>query len=198
VLPDAGNAVAKPDGLVFTPAEAVTDTTRKLRISLDACNGDGAHTLPAATTAVVGADRAIRFAAASGDYRVGPDEALAALCASGVMRSGFNARGPSAHDCSSCSPLAKLSGGPLATQQASAGTVAVRVVCHEGVGELKRFFVTPEYRGTSVADALLDALLAYAQAHELGLVRLETGDKQRPAIGFYRRHGFVEVPRFGP
>jgi putative acetyltransferase len=29
-------------------------------------------------------------------------------------------------------------------------------------------------------------------------VRLETGDKQRAAIAFYRRRGFVEIPRFGP
>jgi putative acetyltransferase len=67
-----------------------------------------------------------------------------------------------------------------------------------GIGELKRFFVTPEYRGTGVADALLDALIEDARAHELDLVRLETGDKQRAAIAFYRRHGFVEIPRFGP
>ena len=66
------------------------------------------------------------------------------------------------------------------------------------VGELKRFFVTPEYRGTGVADAVLRALLDYARAHELDVVRLETGDKQRAAIAFYRRHGFVEIPRFGP
>jgi putative acetyltransferase len=32
------------------------------------------------------------------------------------------------------------------------------------VGELKRFFVTPEYRGRGVADALLEALLNYARA----------------------------------
>ena len=66
-----------------------------------------------------------------------------------------------------------------------------------GVGELKRFFVTPEHRGTGVADALLDALVDYARSHELDLLRLETGDKQRAAIAFYRRHGFVEIPRFG-
>ena len=67
-----------------------------------------------------------------------------------------------------------------------------------GVGELKRFFVTPKHRGTGVADAILDALFDYARAHELDLVRLETGDKQRAAIAFYRRHGFVEIPRFAP
>jgi putative acetyltransferase len=67
-----------------------------------------------------------------------------------------------------------------------------------GAGELKRFFVTPERRGTGVADALLDVLLDYARVHQLDRVRLETGDKQQAAIAFYRRHGFVEIPRFGP
>lgn len=67
-----------------------------------------------------------------------------------------------------------------------------------GVGELKRFFVAPANRGTGVADAILAALLRVAQGHGLDLVRLETGDKQGAAIAFYRRHGFVEIPRFGP
>ena len=56
-----------------------------------------------------------------------------------------------------------------------------------GVGELKRFFVTPEYRGAGIADAVLDALLNYARVHGVDVVRLETGDKQRAAIAFYRR-----------
>jgi putative acetyltransferase len=69
---------------------------------------------------------------------------------------------------------------------------------HGGVGELKRLFVTPEYRGAGIADLVLDALLDYARVHEVDVVRLETGDKQRAAIAFYRRRGFVEIPRFGP
>jgi putative acetyltransferase len=68
----------------------------------------------------------------------------------------------------------------------------------DGVGELKRFFVTPGYRGSGVADALLGALMDHAREHQLAVVRLETGDKQRAAIAFYRRHGFVDIPRFGP
>jgi putative acetyltransferase len=68
----------------------------------------------------------------------------------------------------------------------------------DGVGELKRFYVAPEHRGTGVADALLDALFESGRARELDLVRLETGDKQRAAIAFYRRHGCDEIPRFGP
>ncbi|MCA1670727.1 MAG: GNAT family N-acetyltransferase, partial [Actinobacteria bacterium] len=68
----------------------------------------------------------------------------------------------------------------------------------DGVGELKRFFVVSEHRGSGVADAVIMALIGYAQANGLHLLRLETGDKQHAAIAFYRRHGFVEMPRFGP
>lgn len=71
-------------------------------------------------------------------------------------------------------------------------------VQEDGVGELKRFFVTPSHRGTGVADAVLESLIDYARAHQLDQVRLETGDKQHAAMAFYRRHGFVEIPRFGP
>ena len=67
-----------------------------------------------------------------------------------------------------------------------------------GTAELKRFFVTREHRGTGVADALMAALLDFAAKHHVGVLRLETGDKQQAAVAFYRRHGFTEIPRFGP
>ncbi len=67
-----------------------------------------------------------------------------------------------------------------------------------GVAELKRFFVRPGHRGRGVADVLVRALIAHARDAGTHLVRLETGDKQEAAIAFYRRHGFVEIPRFGP
>lgn len=67
-----------------------------------------------------------------------------------------------------------------------------------GIGELKRFFVLPEYRGTGVADALIIALIEYATDDGIAVLRLETGDKQQSAIAFYRRHGFVAVPCFAP
>jgi putative acetyltransferase len=65
----------------------------------------------------------------------------------------------------------------------------------DATAELKRFFVRPDRRGAGVADALLTALLEVAGER---VVRLETGNAQQAALGFYRRHGFVEVPRFGP
>jgi putative acetyltransferase len=66
-----------------------------------------------------------------------------------------------------------------------------------GIGELKRFFVLPEYRSMGVADALITALMKYATDDGIDVLRLETGDKQQSAIAFYRRHGFVAVPCFG-
>lgn len=51
---------------------------------------------------------------------------------------------------------------------------------HGGVGELKRFFVTPEYRGAGIADAMLDALLKYAGVHGVDVVRLETATSSAP------------------
>jgi putative acetyltransferase len=66
------------------------------------------------------------------------------------------------------------------------------------VGELKRFYVEPAMRGSGVADAVMAGLLEHAASHGIGLIRLETGDKQLAAQGFYRRHGFVVVDRFPP
>ena len=67
-----------------------------------------------------------------------------------------------------------------------------------GFAELKRFYVEPEYRGAGVADVLIAALVDHATAQHVHVLRLETGDKQLAARAFYRRHGFVEVPRFEP
>ena len=67
-----------------------------------------------------------------------------------------------------------------------------------GFAELKRFYVLPAHRGTGIADALLEALAAYAADRGVATLRLETGDRQHAAMGFYARHGFRVVPRFGP
>jgi putative acetyltransferase len=67
-----------------------------------------------------------------------------------------------------------------------------------GVAELKRFYVRPEARGGGVAAALLDALVAYGRERGVRTLRLETGDRQHAAMAFYRKHGFTDIPRFGP
>ena len=67
-----------------------------------------------------------------------------------------------------------------------------------GRAELKRMYVDPDQRGTGAADVIMEALVGHARRHGTRVLRLETGDQQHAALAFYRRHGFVEVPRFGP
>ena len=64
-------------------------------------------------------------------------------------------------------------------------------------GELKRMYVRPQFRGRGLAKLILDHLAGYAQAHGVGLLRLETGIYQREAIGLYERMGFYRIPPFG-
>jgi putative acetyltransferase len=68
----------------------------------------------------------------------------------------------------------------------------------DGTAELKRFYVAPASRGSGAASAVLAALVSYARSTGVRVLRLETGDKQHAALAFYRRHGFTEIPRFGP
>ncbi|MCB0053450.1 MAG: AhpC/TSA family protein, partial [Caldilinea sp.] len=81
VLSDAGNAVARRFGLVFTVPEALRAVYDKLGIDIPAHNGDGSFELPVPGTYVVGRDGTIAFAYANVDYtrRVAVRDILAAL-----------------------------------------------------------------------------------------------------------------------
>ena len=68
----------------------------------------------------------------------------------------------------------------------------------DGYAELKRMYVDPGCRGRGIADAIMTALVEHAVANGVTTLRLETGDKQHAAMGFYARHGFVVVDRFPP
>jgi len=67
-----------------------------------------------------------------------------------------------------------------------------------GVGEIKRMFVRPEFRGRGYGRLLLARLEAVAA--DLGLVRLvlETGALQGAAVRLYRDAGYRRVRPFGP
>lgn len=67
-----------------------------------------------------------------------------------------------------------------------------------GYAELKRMYVEPSCRGHGIADAIMAALVEHADERGTTTLRLETGDKQHAAMGFYSRHGFVVVDRFPP
>lgn len=64
-------------------------------------------------------------------------------------------------------------------------------------GEIKRMYVRPQFRGLGLARLMLDHLAAYAQQHNIHLLRLETGIQQKEAITLYERMGFQRIPPFG-
>jgi len=65
-------------------------------------------------------------------------------------------------------------------------------------GEIKRMYVRPPFRGLGFGKLMIDHLAAYALAHDVALLRLETGIHQRAAINLYERMGFRRIPPFGP
>ncbi len=66
-----------------------------------------------------------------------------------------------------------------------------------GVGEVKRMFVLPEFRGRGIARNILQALESRARDLGYSLVWLETGIGQPEAIGLYRSARYCEFPGFG-
>ena len=64
-------------------------------------------------------------------------------------------------------------------------------------GEIKSMFVDPASRGSGLADALMEALIADAKDQELPAIHLETGDLLKAAHRLYARHGFAICGPFG-
>lgn len=63
--------------------------------------------------------------------------------------------------------------------------------------EIKRMYVRPSGRGAGVGRAILEALVARAQARGLRQLRLETGNAQPEALALYERAGFRPRGPFG-
>ncbi|MFI9235529.1 GNAT family N-acetyltransferase [Streptomyces sp. NPDC053079] len=66
-----------------------------------------------------------------------------------------------------------------------------------GVGEVKRMYVSPAWRGSGVATRILCTLEDWAREQGWASLRLETGDRQPDAVRFYTRSGYGRIPNFG-
>ena len=67
----------------------------------------------------------------------------------------------------------------------------------EATVEVRRMYVLKSVRCSGLARAILSAL--ESQAGRLGYksMRLETGNRQQPAIALYESYGFQRIPSFG-
>lgn len=66
-----------------------------------------------------------------------------------------------------------------------------------GIGEVKRMYVEPAWRGSGAATGVLRALEDWARGLGWTKLWLETGERQPDAIRFYTRCGYLPIPKFG-
>jgi len=81
----------------------------------------------------------------------------------------------------------------------AAGCVALRPLeGGSGVGEVKRLYVRPEFRGRGLGDALMHNLITEARRIGYAKLFLDTLPEMKPAHAIYRRSGFERVPNPQP
>lgn len=75
----------------------------------------------------------------------------------------------------------------------ASGTVAM-IPSGEGVFELTKMAVSPEFQGKGIANHLMRSSIEFAREQQATLIFLESHRKLQPALALYRKFGFVEVP----
>lgn len=71
------------------------------------------------------------------------------------------------------------------------------LIVHDAYGELKRFYLRPEFRGLGLGRRLVETLEAEARARGCNALKLEAGVLQPEAISLYRSAGFEDGECFG-
>lgn len=76
----------------------------------------------------------------------------------------------------------------------AAGTVAM-IPAGEGVLELTKMAVSPEFQGLGIANLLMDACIEFGRSTGTRVIFLESHRSLAPALALYRKFGFVETPK---
>lgn len=64
--------------------------------------------------------------------------------------------------------------------------------------ELKRIYVSPDYRGQGIGTELVSLLIGWAKESGYQRMLLETGEKLTGSIALYKKLGFERIPNYGP
>ena len=67
-----------------------------------------------------------------------------------------------------------------------------------GIAEIKRMFVHPDYRKRGIASAILKELEIWAAEVDYKYTILETGVNQPEAIALYQKQEYVIIPNYPP
>jgi GNAT superfamily N-acetyltransferase len=81
----------------------------------------------------------------------------------------------------------------LATEDSRTAGIACLKRIREGMGEVKRMYVRPEFRGQGIGRVLLEALVAEARQIGYQTVRLDSTRFMKAAHSLYRSAGFQEI-----
>jgi len=77
------------------------------------------------------------------------------------------------------------------------GSIALKIIDEEeGIGEIKRFFVLPEYQGEGKGKLLMWKAIDYARSINLKKVRLDTMKGSIVARAIFQDFGFMEIPKY--
>lgn len=66
----------------------------------------------------------------------------------------------------------------------------------EGVCELKRMYIKPDFRKQGIGQQLVDLLCDKAKQNGYFLMRLDTLDTMLPALSLYRKNGFKAIEAY--
>jgi putative acetyltransferase len=85
----------------------------------------------------------------------------------------------------------------LKEEQSVIGTIGLKVIdTNKRIGEIKRFFVLPEYQDKGYGKSMMSQIVQFARQAELTKLRLDTEKQSYRALSVFRSFGFYEIPKY--